>query len=152
MSEIILRPDRGKQAYRMRCSFSIGAFPSERSLEKAKYAFAEQFVRDMAKQGWEYLDKYGFELTGPEAPVEVMTLPPRRQQEQWHVASAQMLAAAQAGARPDRLSRNGGYARNVPPVAESEKWEFKLAGVFVREALRVEYPDEHEEKEILEHA
>lgn len=150
MTELLLRPDHGKQAYRLRCRFSVGAYLDERSLEKAKYAAAGEFVKDMAKRGFHYLDKHGFEMTGPHSPVEAMTLPKRRQQEQWHIASAEMMAAAQAGVRFGPVG--GGYARAVTPVAESEKWEYELSGVFIHNTLRVEYPDEHEEREVLRHA
>lgn len=149
--ELILRPDRGKMAYRLKCRFALAAYPSERALEKAKFAAAEQFVRDMAKQGWQHLEKHGFKMAGPFPALVAATLPPRSQQEQWHVASAKAQAAARLGAHPGRLSGSG-YASIVPPVAESERWEFELAGVFVRETLRVEYPDEHEEREMLKNA
>ncbi len=149
MPELLLRPDLGKRAYRLRCRFAVGAYPSRGFLEKAKVACAEEFVIDMAKQGWEYLDKYGFRMTGPYPVVEVINLPSRSQQERWHQPSAEIMAAVVAGARIGRIAQDGGYARPVPLVAESDRWEFELAGVFVHKTILMEYPDEHEEREAL---
>jgi len=142
MTTLLLRPDLGKKAYRLRCRFSIGPFPSERSLGKAKRAAAEAFIADMAKQGWYYLDRYGFKMTGPYPSIEVVQLPTRNQQERWHVPSAEIVA----GKRIGQIAQDGGYARPVPPLAESDKWEFELAAVFAHQTILTEYPDNHEEK------
>lgn len=144
--ELLLRPDLGKKAYRLKCRFVIGAFPSERTLELAKYHAADLFVRDMAKQGWQYLDEHGFKMTGPFPAVEVISLPSRSQQQRWHTPSSELFAAIQAGYRPDRLVRNGSHAKSVPLITETDDWEFELAGVFVHETLLAEVPDEHEER------
>lgn len=147
MPELLLRPDLGKKAYRLRCRFSVGAFPSERSLEKAKYAAAEMFVTDMAKQGWHYLDRHGFKMTGPYPAVEVVQLPKRSQQERWHVPSADIMSAVATGTRIGRIAQDGGYAKPVPLLAESDRWEFELAAVFTHKTILTEYPDKHEERQ-----
>jgi len=147
MPELMLRPDLGKKAYRLRCRFSIGAFPSRDVLEKAKVACAERFVIDMAKQGWDYLDKYGFRMSGPYPPTEIVNLPSRSKQERWHQPSAEIMAAVMAGARI--RAQDDGYVKAVPPVALSDYWDFELAGVFVHNTILTEYPDKHEESEAL---
>lgn len=147
MTTLLLRPDLGKKAYRLRCRFCIGAFPSEGSLEKAKRVAAEAFVTDMAKQGWSYLDHYGFKMTGPYPAIEVVQLPKRSQQERWHLRSADMMSAVTMGTRIGRIAQDGGYAKPVPLLAESDRWEFELAAVFAHETILTEYPDEHEENQ-----
>lgn len=143
--ELLLRPDLGKKAYRLRCRFVIGAYPSEWTLEKAKFHAADLFVKDMAKQGWENVSKHGFKMSGPFAPVQVVNLPKASQQEQWHTPSKDMIAAITAGYRPPPPAPN--YVQTVPDVAECDDWEFELAGVFVHPAIMTEVPDPHEERE-----
>jgi len=145
VTEVIIRPERGKKAYRLRCRFRVEAHPSERWLEKAKYRAAEEFVRDMAKQGWEYLSKHGFKMTGPYPAIETVRLPKASQQPQWHIPSRDMLEAIQAGYRLNPPPDEGGYAKTVPLIDETDKWEYELAGVFLREKILSEVPDKHEE-------
>ena len=147
MPEILIRPDRGKKAYRLKCRFVIDAFPSERFLDKAKYAAAEQFVRDMEKQGWRHEPQHGFKMTGPYPATEIVNLPKRSEQEKWNIPSRDLLAAVQAGYRLD--SPAASYVKPVPLITETDRWEFELAGVFLHETILTESPDPHEEKEAL---
>lgn len=144
--ELLLRPDLGRRPYRLKCRFVVGAFPSERTLEQAKYKAADMFVRDMEKQGWQNVEKHGFKMSGPFPHVETINLPSRSQQQQWHTPSRELIAAVQAGHRPKLPAQNGGYARVVPRLPEIDDWEFELAGVFIHETILTEVPDEHEEK------
>lgn len=146
MLELLLRPDLGKKAYRLKCRFVIGAYPSERTLEKAKFHAADLFVRDMAKQDWENVSKHGFQMRGPFAAVQVVNLPKRSQQERWHTPSKDMIAAIHAGYTPS-LPTAPNYVQTVPDVAEADDWEFELAGVFVHSTIMTELPDPHEERE-----
>lgn len=139
-ANLLLRPDLGKKAYRLRCRFRVGAYPGARFLEKAKYAAGEQFIRDMQVRGWEYVDRYGFRMTGPYAPVEPTTIhvirPP---------SSRNMLTAVAQGAR-FLPTDQGSQAQAMPVLHESENWEFELAGVFVHKTILTERPDPHEER------
>lgn len=144
--ELLLRPDLGKKAYRLKCRFLIGAYPSERTLEKAKFHAADLFIRDMAKQGFENVSRHGFKMSGPFAAVQVVNLPKRSQQEQWHTPSKDMIAAIHQGYTPT-LPTPPSYVQTVPPVAESDDWEFELSGVFVHPTIMTEVPDPHEERE-----
>ncbi len=146
--ELLVRPDHGKRAYRLKCRFVIGAYPSERTLELGKFEAAERFVRDMRKQDYEYLDTHGLEMSGPFPATETVTIPKRSQQEQWHAPSAELFAAIQSGYRPERMAQDGGCARPVLPLAETDAWEFELSGVFVHKTIWTEVPDPHEEKEM----
>lgn len=146
MLELLLRPDLGKKAYRLKCRFLIGAYPSERTLEKAKFHAADLFIQDLAKQGWENVSKHGFKMSGPFAAVQVINLPKRSQQERWHTPSKDMIAAVSAGYKPPPPPPES-YVQTVPDVAESEDWEFELAGVFVHSTIMTELPDLHEERE-----
>ena len=143
--ELLLRPDLGKKAYRLRCRFVVGAHPSERTLEKAKYEAADLFVADMAKQGWQWLSKHSFRIRGPFPQVQTVTLPKASLQERWHVPSRELLPAISAGYPGPRPAGDGGYARLVPLMAETDAWEYELAGVFIRDTIQVEVPDAHEE-------
>lgn len=147
MVTLLVRPDIGHRAYRLRCRFRVGAYPTQDWLDKAKYTAAEQFVADLAKQGWTYLDKHGFKMSGPFVPVEIVNLPTRHQQAQWHMKSSEMLNKLGTGQQFRAASAS--YASIVPPVAECEYWEFELAGVFVHQTLLTERPDAHEEKKGL---
>ena len=142
VAELLLRPDLGKRAYRMKCRFLIGAFPSERMLEKAKYEAADLFVRDMAKRGWQYMGEHGFTMKGPFPATETVSL---QSQGRWHIPSRELLPAASQGYGV-RAAIDGGYARNVPMITETDSWEFELAGVFIHDTIMTEVPDPHEEK------
>ena len=138
---LIFRPDRGRKGYRLRCRFAVPAFPNEHFLEKAKFVAAEQFVKDMETQGWDYLDAHGFRMTGPYGvPIKQPELPRRSQQEQWQVKARQAQGAVQAGARLLVPPSLGGVA-TVPSLNEAESWEYELAGVFVRKTIVFEYDE-----------
>jgi len=145
---LLLRPDLGRRAYRLRCRFTVNAFPDKDMLEKAKFKAAEMFVRDMAKQGWAYLDKHGFKMTGPFVPMNIVSLPKRHQQARWHTPSREMLAAVRDGYR-GRDVPDQGYVTTVAPIQGADAWDFELAGVFVHKTILTESPDPHEEKEVL---
>lgn len=144
VAELMLRPDLGKRAYRLRCRFTIGAMPSARTLEKAKYHAAELFVRDMKQQGWEYLDHYGFRMTGPFPATEAVTVPKRSQQARWHIPSHELLPALLAGYRVP-MPVEPSIVRCVPTISTTDAWEYELAGVFIRDTILTEVPDPHEE-------
>ena len=142
--ELLLRLDLGKRAYRLKCRFVIGAFPSERTLEKAKVHAAELFIADMAKQGWQYVSSHGFTMKGPFPATTTVILPKRSEMERWNTPSRELLPAVQSGYRA-RTGVDGGYARPVPLITETDAWEFELAGVFTHETILTEVPDAHEE-------
>jgi|SRR3990167_1466215 len=146
MPELLLRPDLGRKAYRLRCRFVIDAAPVlphyraiwERELEKAKYKAAELFVRDMARDGWAYLDGHGVTMTGPfPATVTVASRP-----SEWHIPSRDLMAAAHYRFSPPR----NGNVLTVPLLEETGSWEFELAAVFSRDTIVMEYPDKREEQ------
>ena len=127
--------DLGKKAYLLRSRFRVGALPRPRILEKAKYAAAEQFVRAMHTQGWEYVDRFGFAMTGPYPAVDAITVHRVRQP-----SSRQMLEGGLTQGNRFR-SQGGTIAPNVLPLAENEKWEYELVGVFVHNVIVAEIPD-----------
>ncbi len=139
-----IRPSLDKKAYRLKCRFVTNAFPSQREVEQGKYEAARLFVRDMAKQAFEYVDHYGFRMSGPFPPVQTMTPPTAAQRRQ--PSAREMLTAVKAGHRFDRTAADGGFARPVPLITEVDAWEFELSGVFVHETIMIEVPDEHEER------
>ena len=141
-AELLFRRDLGKRPYRLRCRFQIDARPKAEWLEKAKIAAAEAFVRDLRKQGFEYMDVHGIRMTGPYAVAVIPRLPKRSQQEPWHVNAREMLPAALAGYRPPAPSGMGPVG-TIPLLGHSEKWEYELAAVFIHETmLMVDIQDE----------
>ena len=137
--EVILRPDLGKRAYRMRCRFMIDAYPRQSWLEQAKYAAAKEFIKDMDTQGWEYLDKFGIRMSGPYPQINFPTLPKRSQQEQWNGPARNGPASHRNGRQT--LSGSPGAVVVMPRLNEVERWEYELAAVFVRPTLVAEVPD-----------
>lgn len=137
--QLLLKPDLGYKAYRLRCKFTIGADPRPEFLQKAKYAAAEQFREDMHKQGWEYVERYGFHMTGPRPAMSARPVAKRMR-----VPSArEMLPHVAQGAR--FLAPEAYGVQNVPLIGESEDWEYEIAGIFVHKTILVESPDLHEE-------
>lgn len=133
------RPDLGKKAYRLHCKFSIGNHPRPEFLKKATYAAADRFVVDMHKQGWEYVEKFGWDRTGPFPAMRAVALPKRVR-----VPSAREMLAGVKQGNPYRAQAFYGV-QSVPLINESEDWEYRLAGVFVHKTILTEYPDRHEE-------
>ena len=138
----IIRPDFGSKAYRLHCRFTMPAYPRADFLAKAKFEAAELFVKDMAKQGFNYIDKHGFKMTGPYQHTVIRNLPSMHEQERWHQSSRDMLADVKAGRAP--RATGPGYVSSVLDLSESELWEYDLGGVFVHKTIVVEYPEEHE--------
>ena len=139
MVELLIRPSLDKSAYRLKCRFKIEAYPQPSRLELAKVRMAERFVEDMHKQGWEYVEQFGFKMTGPFPMVEpVMIHVPR-------VPSAREMMAGVLAGKPFR--DNGvDYAKPVLGIDMQEYWEYEIAGTFARAQLLTEYPDPHEEE------
>jgi len=130
MPEILLRPDLGKRAYRLRCRFTVDAYPTREWLDKAKVAAAEAFVKDMGKQGWQYQDKYGFRLSGPFPAISPVALLSKAKQNRWHLNARYPVTL--------RQQAQDNYVANVPALNATDKWEFELAGVFVRPTILTE--------------
>ena len=135
MPQIILRPGLEKKAYRLRCRFSIPAFPTERWLEKAVLATGKVFIADLAKRGWVYLDKHGIKLSGPFPALTTVRLPPKSQQEPWQYSARQ-------GPGKHRVSGAAFGVSTVPGLDAIGDWEYELAAVFVHKELWAEVPDD----------
>ena len=144
------RPDLGKKPYLLHCRFEIGAYPSERALDQAKYAAAETFVADMKVKGWDYIgessrlppEARGFKMEFKGAHIVITN--PRRPQRT--LSARQMMPELMQGnkfrLREDELP----FVMNVPEPDATELWDYDLAGVFLHDAILTEYPDLHEEK------
>lgn len=132
-------PDLGKKAYRLHCRFTVGAYPSYRVLEKAKYRAAELFVRDMAKQGFQYVDRHGMTMVFRGASVQVMNLgKPKRPP-----SSRQMLPHVMQGAK--FRSEWEPPIQNALLPSETESWDYELSAVFVHDTILMDVPGRHEE-------
>jgi hypothetical protein len=139
MTEVLIRRDLGTRPYRLRCRFTIDAHPSKRSLEKAGYASAKMFIRDMKLQGFEYMDRYGFEMTGPYPAIATITVP-KRSRQKWHLPSKELMAAVAAGYRPSNPG-NGNGVQTVPLINETDRWDFELSAVFLHDTILTELPE-----------
>lgn len=138
MTTLIMRPTRDRKAYRLRARFKIEPFPSPFRLDREKVRVAERFVADMHKQGWEYIEGYGFKMSGPFPMIVPRTIPVRRMP-----TAREMLPRVARGERFLDDSETG--VSIVPALAESEAWEYEIAGVFAREQIMTERADPHEE-------
>lgn len=139
MTTLLLRPTRDRKAYRLRCRFKIEPFPPPYRLDREKVKVAEQFVREMHKQGWEYVESFGFKMAGPFPMVVPTTIRPNRMP-----TAREMLPWV---ARGERFLDDGETGvSTVPALRESEWWEYELAGVFVRDQIMTEVADRHEEE------
>lgn len=140
MTTFLLRPTLDRKAYHLRARFKIEPFPSPYRLDREKVKVAEQFVRDMHKQGWEQVESFGFKMTGPFPMVTPVTIRPRRMP-----TAREMLPGVREGYRFLDDGETPGVLI-VPALAASEWWEYELAGVFAREQIMTERPDAHEEE------
>ena len=140
--DFIALPDRDRKGYRLKCRFVIEAKPTREHLKRGAIKALELFVRDAAKQGWEYEPKYGPRLKGPFAPVVPMNIHRVRQP-----SSRDMLPEVRQGAR--FLAGPETIAQPVPSLDAVDHWEYELAVVFARKTILFEVPDPHEEREVL---
>lgn len=143
MPELLLKPDLGKKGYRLRCLFTTGPNPSKDYWDKARVTAAERFIQDMKRQGWEFVSRYGFQVTGPKAYIEVGEAPPAPKR----FSAKEMLHQAMRG-EPIRDTYRSPI-QSVPALTLADVWEWELAGVFQRDTLLMEYPSPTEEKEML---
>ena len=148
MVQLLVRPDLGRKAYRLKCRFTVNAFPDPELLAKEKFRVAEMFVTDMAKQGFDYLDKHGFRMSGPYPQIRTITLPKRHLQKQWHTPSRELLPGLSQGRIPHKVD-DPGYVTTLGQMHETDAWDFELSGVFVHKTILVETADGHEERGIL---
>ena len=137
--ELILPRELGKKAYRLKSRFVIEARPSRERLKQGALRCMEMFIVDMHKRGWEHVSREWPRLKGPFTPVVPMTIHVRRPP-----SSREMEYAVRQGAtfraKPETL------AQNVTPLEQNESWEYELSLVFIRDTIRFEVPDLHEEK------
>ena len=139
MTTLIVRPTLDRKAYRLRCRFKIEPYPPPFRLDREKVKVAEQFVRDMHKQGWEHVERFGFTMTGPFPMVEPVTIRPRRTP-----TAREMLPRV---ARGERFLDDGDTGVSfVSSLGASEYWEYAIAAVFSREQILTERADAHEEE------
>ena len=137
--ELMLRTSRDRKGYRLKCRFKIEPYPNRSRLEVEKVRVAERFVRDLRAQGWENLPGYGFKMRGPFPQVEPVDI------KRPHVMTAkQMLPRIMRGER--FLDKGRDYAKAVPRLGAAAYWEFEISGIFSREEVLVERPDDHEER------
>lgn len=115
--ELLIRPERPRKAYRLRCLMTTGPHPSRGDLERGLKWTMERFVRDMEKQGFGFMGPRTFRLLGPEPHITPHNLPSR--------AGAEKL---------DYLP-----ARPVPPLDQADAWDWQLEGVFHAPERIVEY-------------
>ena len=112
---------------------------SQDRLDREKVKVADRFVTDMHKQGWEYVERYGFKMTGPYPMVVPVTIRPRRMP-----TAREMLPRV---ARGERFLDDGETGVSfVSSLGASEYFEYEIAAVFSREQILTERADAHEEE------
>ena len=136
--QLMIKPSRDRKPLKLHCRFKIEAYPLPSRLDRARVRTAEEFVRDMHKQGWEHVERFGFTMTGPFPRVETVTIHPVSQ-----LSAREMLPAVMQG-NPLR-DRGQDYASAVLPLGMNEYWEYDIVAVFQRPQMVIEYADLHEE-------
>ena len=141
-------PDLGKKAYRLHCRFRIGAYPSPRLLDLAKYEAAEQFVVDMAKKGYQHIgessrlppEQRGWRMAFKGAHIAPMNLVkhPRA------LSAREMLPRVMQGER--FRVRDDPPVMLVPHFSEAEYWDYDLSTIFIHDTILMDWPDRHEER------
>ena len=116
---VIIRPEREYKVYRLRAAFDLAPFPSEKQLRLMKLKAGYLFMRDMQKQGWEYMGR-GLGLSGPRPMPEMKFAATRRVQNQ-HKPSDFFFDLPPMD------------ALNTMPV-----WRYFLTGLFVRREIHIE--------------
>ena len=135
MPGLLLRSDLGKRPYRLRCRFKIGDHPRLEQVQKASAKAAEQFVKDMHVQGWEFVPKYGFDMRGPFPALKVIPLPKAPPQ----LTARQMAPLVAAGHKFRAAPLEG--VQSVPLLGETDGWEYELRGVFTHKTILTELED-----------
>ncbi len=148
--ELLLRPDLGKRGYRLKCRFTVEAYTRPEVIEKVKYKIAEAWVRDMAKQGFEYDPNRlepsvrGFTLRGPFNSTPITGTPKLHTIRPMSGREALMRVI-----QGDRLRDTvGDYAVTLPALNETDKWEYEISAVFVHPTILAEIPNSQEETEV----
>ena len=156
-ADLLIRPDLGRKAYRLRCAFTVPAFtvrpgasPTEcvtrrnvydEAVKRSAVKVAEKFVVDMGLQGWEIEEKHGFQISGPHTVTPIRSIPKRSRQEHWQLPAEKALSILYFGGKIPRLGPDPGYVTAVAPLNESEDWEYRIAAVFSRPTLVFEYDE-----------
>ncbi len=133
-------PDLGKRPYWLHCRFEIGAQPTRRQLEQATHKWADRFIEDMAKKGYQYVEKFGIEVTFKGAHIAVMNLPrhPRV------LSAKEMLPQVMQGAR--FRATDEPRVMVVPHFTETELWDYDIKACFLHDTILMDKPDRHEER------
>src|SRR5437762_10228218 len=102
--DLLLRPELTKKAYRMKCRFTtpVMALTEENlyKLKAMKDKVAEEFIRDMELQGWEWDNNIiepsqrGFTLKGPFSYVPITGAPTKAEQQRFNARQSQQRVMA----------------------------------------------------------
>lgn len=139
---LILRPDLEHQRYRLTCRITIDA-PlrgvktdawkdyARREVKRAH----EQFVRDMEKQGWRYIDGQVPRVKGPFSHIDPGGIPgkpnmPKRRPGHPSIPLDEI----------DHVPNRDSYVQRVRGVEQHEQWDYEFTEAFTRRML-VEVPD-----------
>lgn len=119
MPAIILRPNRERKVYRLKCSFDLDPHPSERRLRLMTLEVGYRFLRDMEKQGWQYMGR-GLEMSGPRPMSEMKYARSRSVQD---------------------VGKPSEFVFDLPQLdalEESPIWRYYLTGLFLRKEIPIE--------------
>lgn len=137
--ELLLRAERDHKPYRLWCEVRTDPNPSPDRLKRMMAPVLDQFVADMEKQGWRYVNTSVPQLKGPFPVIEPMTIRPA------HVPTArEMLPGVLQGA-PYRAGAET-LAQAIPTLAFEERWVYRVGLAFHRPQILTERPDAHEEQ------
>lgn len=98
----------------------------------------EWFIEDQRKEGFLYQSKYPLQVKGPFPAVDPVTIHIVRTPSAREILPM-LLQGARFPAPPPMPNMN------VPPLEESEDWDFRVGLVFAHKTILVERPDAGEE-------
>lgn len=137
---LLLRPDLGKKAYKMRSRFRIEAEHTREQLNRARNVALNDFIVAMGKRDWQYVSKYLPRITGPYSYIQ-----PSEQAKPQRISAKQMLPGVLQGNKyresPDTLG-----VFSPDPVDATEWVEYEISAFFVHPTLVLEIPYSHEER------
>ncbi len=136
-TELLLRREREKRPYRLKCRIATDPYPAPDELKRQIRIGLELFVSDMRKQGWEWLSYAKPKLTGPYVPVRTQVIHRPRT-----LSAAAMMPYVMRGI--PLPAENGTSALAMPILEEEESWEYELSLTFIRPQIMTEIPDAHE--------
>lgn len=132
MLDIIVRPDMPVELHTLKARIRVPRTATPGQLERAMQTQGGIFIREVAKQGWQFRHEYGMKITGgPWPPVDPKDVPKARHH----------------GPLPDGPHDRGlhtydtSWRQEIQPIAIADEWEWDIKGFFEKRVFVAEVDD-----------